>query len=210
MKALNELVKDCNSAVKNYIALKEEDEKLKADLKEIVLKNWQIVKSSVADFEQIRKMLISCFGHSRTDVLGTFAFTYDNDVSVTIASVNSYWIESPKLALHKGNRGIVDTISNDYWQKENPFREEEIPVWAELLRTEEDANNLVEAISKYYINVMEYYLNEVIPVSEEKMRASIENVKSLLSDSHTIEQKEDGTVEIRLGGKTYVGTLKEE
>lgn len=210
MKGLNELVNDCNNAVKNYIALKEEDEKLKADLKEIVLKNWQIVKSSVADFEQIRKMLVNCFKYSKTSILGTFAFTYDNDVSVTINSVNSYWIESPKLDLHKGGRGIVDTISNDYWEKDNPFRDEEIPVWAELLRTEEDANNLVEAIGRYYIKIMEYYLTEVIPVSEENMRKSIENVKSLLSDSHTVEEKEDGTVEIRLGGKTYVGTLKEE
>ena len=209
MKALNELMKDCNNAVKNYVALKEEDEKLKADLKEVVLKNWQIVKSSVEDFEQIRKMLKNCFGNSQ-EGMGTFEFTYDKGLSITVKSQNAYWIDTPRLTLCKVGRGKVDDVYGDYWQKENPFNNEEIPLWAEVLRTEEDANNLVEAISKYYIKIMEYYLNEVIPVSEEKMRASIENVKSLLSDSHTVEEKEDGTVEIRLGGKTYVGTLKEE
>ena len=209
MKGLNELVNDCNNAVKNYIALKEEDEKLKADLKEIVVKNWQIVKSSVADLEQIRKMLISCFGHNQRE-MGELAFAYDNNVSITIKSENRYWIEKPRLFLHKGGRGIIDDIYGEDWQSESPLKDDEIPVWAELLRTEEDANNIVEAISQYYIKIMEHYLNEVIPVFEEKMRASIENIKSLLSDSHTVEEKEDGTVEIRLGGKTYVGTLKEE
>lgn len=90
------------------------------------------------------------------------------------------------------------------------MKDDEIPLWAEVLRTEEDANNVVEAISQYYIKIMEYYLEEVIPVSEENVRTSIANVKNLLSDSHTVEEKEDGTVEIRLGGKTYIGTLKEE
>ena len=209
MKALNELVNDCNNAVRSYVALQEEDAKLKAELREIVLKNWQIVKSSVEDFEQIRKMLINCFGSSQTSV-GTLEFTYDKGISLSVKSQNAYWLETPRLTLHKVGRGIVDDVYGDYWQSENPLKEERIPVWAEVLRTEEDANKVAEAMSQYYIKIMEYYLNEVIPVSEEKMRASIENVKNLLSDSHTVEEKEDGTVEIRLGGKTYVGTLKEE
>lgn len=209
MKTLNELAEACNKAVKDYVTLKEEDDKLKAELKEIVLKNWQIVKSSVEGFEQIRKMLIDCFGHSETGV-GTFTFTYDNGVSLSVKSCNSYWLSSPRLYLHKEGRGIVDDVYDDYWKSNSPLKSDEIPVWAEVLRTEEDANNVVEAISRYYIKIMEYYLDEVIPVSEEKVRTSIENVKSLLSDSHTVEEKEDGTVEIRLGGKTYIGTLKEE
>ena len=209
MKTINELAEACNKAVRDYVTLKEEDNKLKAELKEIVLKNWQIVKSSVEDFEQIRKMLVNCFDCSNKSV-GTFAFTYDNGISLSVKSASDYWIEKPILSLHKGGRGIVDEIRGSYWQNENPFKEEEIPLWAELLRTEEDANNVVEAMSQYYITIMEYYLDEVIPVSEENVRTSIENVKNLLSDSHTVEEKEDGTVEIRLGGKTYVGTLKEE
>ena len=209
MKTINELAEACNKAVKDYVTLKEEDNKLKAELKEIVVKNWQIVKSSVEDFEQIRKMLVSCFGCSNASI-GTFTFTYDNGISLSVKSVNSYWLEKPRLSLHKEGRGMVDDIYGDYWQSNNPLKEDEIPVWAELLRTEEDANNVVEAISQYYIKIMEYYLDEVIPVSEENVRTSIANVKNLLSDSHTVEEKEDGTVEIRLGGKTYIGTLKEE
>lgn len=209
MKTINELAEACNKAVKDYVTLKEEDNKLKAELKEIVVKNWQIVKSSVEDFEQIRKMLTKCFGCSNTCV-GEFSFTYENGISLSVKSVSNHWLEKPQLSLHKEGRGMVDNIYGDRWSEVNPLKDDEIPLWAELLRTEEDANNLVEAISQYYIKIMEYYLDEVIPVSEEKVRTSIANVKNLLSDSHTVEEKEDGTVEIRLGGKTYVGTLKEE
>ena len=209
MKTINELAEACNKAVKDYVTLKEEDNKLKAELKEIVVKNWQIVKSSVEDFEQIRKMLIKCFGCSNASS-GTFTFTYDNGISLSVKSVNSYWLERVHLSLHKEGRGVVDFIYGDRWNEVNPLKDDEIPLWAEVLRTEEDANNVVEAISQYYIKIMEYYLDEVIPVSEENVRTSIANVKNLLSDSHTVEEKEDGTVEIRLGGKTYIGTLKEE
>ena len=209
MKTLNELTEACNKAVQDYVTLKEEDNKLRTELKEIVLKNWQIVKSSVKDFEQIRKTLADNFGHNQKS-LGYFTFTYDNGVSLSVDSPNMNMICVPRLSLHKEKRGTVDEVRGDYWKCDNPFKYEEIPVWAEVLRTEEDANNVVEAISQYYIKIMEYYLDEVIPVYEEKVRTSIENVKSLLSDSHTVEEKEDGTVEIRLGGKTYVGTLKEE
>ena len=209
MKTINELAEACNKAVKDYVTLKEEDNKLKAELKEIVAKNWQIVKSSVEDFEQIRKMLVKCFGCSNKGV-GTFVFTYDNGISLTVKSINDHWLETPILSLHKEGRGVVDFIYGDRWSEINPLKDDEIPLWAEVLRTEEDANNVVEAISQYYIKIMGYYLDEVIPVSEEEVRTSIANVKNLLSDSHTVEEKEDGTVEIRLGGKTYIGTLKEE
>lgn len=209
MKTINELAEACNKAVKDYVTLKEEDNKLKAELKEVVVKNWQIVKSSVEDLEQIRKMLVDCFSCSRKG-FGDFVFTYENGISLSVNSENGYWIEKPRLSLHKEGRGIVDKVYGDYWKSDFPLRDDEIPVWAEVLRTEEDANNVVEAISKYYIKIMEYYLEEVIPMENTKIRESIKNVKDLLSDSHTVEEKEDGTVEIRLGGKTYIGTLKEE
>jgi hypothetical protein len=209
MKTINELAEACNKAVKDYVTLKEEDNKLKADLKEIVVKNWQIVKSSVEDFEQIRKMLIKCFGRNNTGV-GELSFTYENGISLSVKSVNSYWLERVHLSLHKEGRGVVDFIYGDRWNEINPLKDDEIPLWAEVLRTEEDANNVVEAISQYYIKIMEYYLEEVIPMENTKIRESIKNVKDLLSDSHTVEEKEDGTVEIRLGGKTYIGKVVEE
>ena len=208
MKTINELVADCNSAVKDYIEMQKEDEKLRADLTEVVLKNWQIVKSSVADFEQIRKMLVSCFGRSNKS-LGSVVCHYGKGISISIGSVNSYWIEKVEVSLFDGTNRI-DCVKEDYWNKDNPFNASYITEWAMLLGTEEDANKLVENISQYYIKAMEYYLEEIIPQENARMRESIENVKDLLSNSHTVEEKEDGTVEIRLGGKTYVGTLKEE
>ena len=209
MKTINELTEACNKAVKDYVTLKEEDDKLKAELTEIVVKNWQIVKSSIADFEKVRTMLVKCFGYSQSG-LGVLTFTYSNGVSLSLESGSVSYADIPHLYLHKEERGVVDSIYGKFWQSDNPLKEGEIPVWAEVLRTEEDANNVVEAISQYYIKIMEYYLDNVIPVSEEKVRTSIASIKALLSDSHTVEEKEDGTVEIKLGGKVYIGTLKEE
>ena len=50
----------------------------------------------------------------------------------------------------------------------------------------------------------------VLREKNEKLSAQIEAIAEQLKESSAIEEKSDGTIEITLNGKTYIGTVKEE
>ena len=50
---------------------------------------------------------------------------------------------------------------------------------------------------------------EEIDQCNESLKASVEALKNELNGSSAIEEKEDGSVEIKINGKTYIGTVKE-
>lgn len=61
MNNINELMDECKKAIGEHVALLEEDNKLKEDLKEVVLKNWKIVQTEIKSFVDIRKLLAEAF-----------------------------------------------------------------------------------------------------------------------------------------------------
>lgn len=211
MKTINELMDECTKAMNEHVALQEEDDKLKEVLKEVVLKNWKIALAEIEAFEKFRGLLANTFRKYPTfDEIGQILAEYDCGLTLMIKSENSVWACNAKILL-LGEGGVsLDFIDSGLWEKENPFRTEEIPSWAVLLNTEEKAKAFANNVAKYYAKVIQFYLDNIIPTENGGLRDSIARVKNLLSDSHTVEEKEDGTVEIKLGGKTYIGTLKEE
>ena len=76
------------------------------------------------------------------------------------------------------------------------------------LASEEKANELAELIKKAYIPLLEWHKQQLEEVGSE-LSETIGELQGILSNSHTVEQNEDGTVEIQLGGKTYIGKVKE-
>lgn len=66
-------------------------------------------------------------------------------------------------------------------------------------------------ISELRITVAEY-LEKSIPAFEaenKELAESISELQSWLKTSDTVQQNDDGTVEFKIGGKTYIGTVKE-
>ncbi len=202
---------ECKKAIGEHVALLEEDNKLKEDLKEVVLKNWKIVQTEIKSFEDIRELLAETFHKYPTfDEIGKILVDYDYGLTLMIKSENTAWASSAKILLFGDGGTELDYIERGLWEKDNPFRTEEIPSWGVLLNTEEKAKAFADKVAEYYAKVIQFYLDNIIPTENGGLRDSIARIKNLLSDSHTVEEKEDGTVEIKLGGKTYIGTLKEE
>ena len=74
--------------------------------------------------------------------------------------------------------------------------------------TEEKTQDFVDLVKQYYTDVLEVY-SEQVKTRNEQLSQSITELTEELKRASTVEHKEDGTVEIHLGGKTYRATLKE-
>lgn len=83
-----------------------------------------------------------------------------------------------------------------------------LALFAPWLASEEKANELVELIKKAYIPLLEWHKKQFEEIGSD-LSSTVEHLQKVLDGSHTVEEKEDGTVEIQLGGKTYIGKVKE-
>lgn len=209
MKGISELMEECNKAITEHVELVAEENKLKEDLKEVILKNWQIVLSGIKEVDKIRNTLVLNFNWVKNEC-STVRKDYEHDLTIFVGSINDYWYDSVKIKLNSSGGKCFDVVIADDWDKKNPFKDDHIQEWGVVLGTEEKASELLSMIYSYYAKVFQSYLDTIIPEKEETLRNSISRIKSILSDSHTVEEEEDGTVKIRLGGKTYIGTLLEE
>lgn len=209
MKGISELMEECNKAITEHVELVAEENKLKEDLKEVILKNWQIVLSGIKEVDKIRNTLVLNFNWVKNEC-STVRKDYEHDLTIFVGSINDYWYDSVEIKLNSSGGKCFDVVIADDWDKENPFKDDHIQEWGVVLGTEEKASELLSIIYSYYAKVFQSYLDTIIPEKEETLRNSISRIKSILSDSHTVEEEEDGIVKIRLGGKTYIGTLLEE
>lgn len=73
---------------------------------------------------------------------------------------------------------------------------------------EECAQRFVDKLTDMMVNVLSKYSVNFDKTNAEYAQC-ISNLAEALKTAHTVEEKEDGTVEIQLGGKTYIGKVKE-
>lgn len=92
--------------------------------------------------------------------------------------------------------------------KEYSITNAKLALFAPWLASEEKANELVELIKKAYIPLLEWHKKQFEEIGSD-LSSTVEHLQKVLDGSHTVEEKEDGTVEIQLGGKTYIGKVKE-
>lgn len=81
--------------------------------------------------------------------------------------------------------------------------------FGELFSTEDKANAFLAEVNEQYAKLFE----EVIKVVDEKnaeLALQLDSLKEALSTSSVVKEKEDGSIEIHLNGKIYIGTVKEE
>jgi len=122
-----------------------------------------------------------------------------------------------KLCLKTTYRGVfVAYIADGYGElwtsihnaKEYSISNAKLAMFASWLASEEKANELVELIKKAYIPLLEWHKNRFEAIGSD-LSTTVEHLKGILENSHTVVENEDGTVEIQLGGKTYIGKVKE-
>ena len=59
-----------------------------------------------------------------------------------------------------------------------------------------------------FIKVLSSF-SEQLKTENESLSESIRKLSEKLNETSTVTENEDGSVEIHIGGKTYVGTTKE-
>lgn len=102
------------------------------------------------------------------------------------------------------NRWDTDllTLDDDCWSYEYLLK---LSYW---FLTEEKSQEFVEIVKDHYADMLEKY-SVLVKDKNEQLSQSIKELTEELKRASTVENKEDGTVEIHLGGKTYRATLKE-
>ena len=78
----------------------------------------------------------------------------------------------------------------------------------ENFSTVEKASAFAETVKKIFVEKFKTFA----PMLEEKnkeLKNKIDKLVEALNNSSTIKEQDDGTVEIKLGDKTFVGTIKE-
>ena len=86
---------------------------------------------------------------------------------------------------------------------------ERVIAFGELFSTEDKANAFLAEVTEQYTKLFE----EIIKVVDEKnteLALQLDSLREALSTSSVVKEKEDGSIEIHLNGKTYIGTVKEE
>ena len=77
------------------------------------------------------------------------------------------------------------------------------------LDTEEHSLQLLERIRKGYAEILRQFL-ELLDRENTELYKAVEEFSKRLENSSTVENKDDGTVEIHLGGKTFRGSIVEQ
>lgn len=75
--------------------------------------------------------------------------------------------------------------------------------------TEDNTVKVVEEIRNICCHILEDYI-AILESRNEGLGRDLEILKEQLGQSTCVQDKEDGTVEFHIGGKTYIGTVKEE
>lgn len=75
--------------------------------------------------------------------------------------------------------------------------------------TEEATLKTLESAKKDFAEYFEKF-SALLRGQNEKLSEKVLKLRDVLNNSSSVKQCENGTVEINIGGKTYIGTLKEE
>lgn len=87
--------------------------------------------------------------------------------------------------------------------------ENTVMAFSDMFDTEEHAMQTLERIRKGYSVILNKYL-EKIDGENAELSGAVEKLTDMLENSSVMEEKEDGTVEIKIGGKTFRGKVTED
>ena len=202
---LKELTDEIKGAVEKNLELENRKKEVMDDLRKVMIKNYQtVLKEELFMYYRLSKELREKFrcsvlyAEEKKDNSEIKLFYSYTDTEVYIA----YYVNNTKYYLSL--RGDDDSIR--FLEKAG---ETTLSIYSEYLDTEEHAMLFLERVRKGYSDIFMQFL-ALINKENEKLHDSIEDLSKRLSGSSVVEKKEDGTVEIHLGGKVFRGNIVEE
>ena len=88
------------------------------------------------------------------------------------------------------------------------FETDKYRLLMDFFGTEEKTINAVKFMQSITVSVLQS-MSERISEFNSELAEQLDKLKNAVSNKSTVEHKDDGTIEISIGGKTYIGTIKE-
>lgn len=195
---------ELNELKEKAILLKKENTKLhnevnakKAEFAQIISKNFrEIILPYIRSMNDFIKNLNFRFGEKTEQLIN------DNQVSVDKRLTNwgiqityKEW-KSYGLDIYLTYEDSYKKLNADQW----------LPL-AELFESVDACNNFIEQLNADYSLIIESAINQY-ETENPKLAETLQNLTERIRNSSFVEQKEDGSVEITINGKTYIGTVK--
>lgn len=214
--------------VKENLAKQDE---LRVRIQEVCIENWKkMILPVLREYDQLFKYLTSCLRESVSFWVRIYV-THDAQRYYGIKLDSSCYKSGLSVQLLRStpfkNPVLEDPdIEEEYkykWDNYNNTSPETYIEHAEcdllnidtannyhvLLINEDACNKLLAAITDAVAHRLEC-LKDQLEGENSKLVGTINMLMAELASAHVPVSKEDGTVEVMLGGKKFVGTLKEE
>lgn len=198
------------AAEKNNKLYTEVSDKSKVVANKVAKNYYEIVHPVETELAQLLKSIRET---ARFTEIPPMDSTYQNlflgpevDEDKFILRLKTSWRGVHVTYLDRGSYGELWTAIHN--ATEYSMSKAQLVMCSAWLASEEKANELVELIKKAYIPLIEWHKQKFEEVGCE-LSATVDHLKGILENSHTVVENKDGTVEIQLGGKTYIGRVKE-
>ena len=208
---INELKSKVLEQAQESAQLAQNKRELEKQIKDTMAKNFkEIVKPFMEDMNKLIKSISDLSNTSVSFGTGENTvklFLGENVSDCYYFRLNKYWggiyTNFGRKSDSYCNRWDTDLLTQtDCWSNDYTLK---LSYW---FLTEEKTQDFVEIVKEYYVELLEKY-SVLVKNKNEQLSQSITELTEELKRASTVEHKEDGTVEIHLGGKTYKATLKE-
>lgn len=208
---INELKSKVLEQAKESAQLAQTKKELEKQIKDTIAKNFnEIVKPFMEDMNELVRKISDMSNTSVSFSAGENTvklFLGEDAPDCYYFRLNKYWGGIYTTFGRKSdsycNRWETDLLTQGGWSGDDILK---LSYW---FLTEEKSQEFVEIVKEYYVELLEKY-SVLVKNRNEQLSQSITELTEELKRASTVEHKEDGTVEIHLGGKTYKATLKEE
>lgn len=199
---------ELNELKEKAILLKEENTKLR---KEVNAKKVEFARIIRKNFVEI----ILPYMRSMNDFINNLNFRF---AEKTERLIDDY--QKIRLSVDKKLTSCGIRISYNEWKSygldvcltyEESYKNLNADQWmplAELFESVDACNSFIEQLNADYSLIIESAINQY-DTENPALAETLQNLTEKIKSSSFVEQKEDGSIEITINGKTYIGTVKE-
>lgn len=206
MTQIMELSEKLKIAVAENVELESRKEELLEDMRKVMQNNYRNIL-----FDEL-KLYYDMAKTFRDKYRGCEAYYTDNcEDKLKLKFYHSEIVEATlKIPTEEGSNYYFglhgDDTENMYIRR---MGEKEVKYYSSYFDTEEHTLQLLERIRKGYASIFTQFLDFIDKENKELIK-TVEDLSKRLADYSTVENKEDGTVEIHLGGKLFRGSIVEQ
>lgn len=208
---LEKLKNEVKAQSEECINLLSERERLTSEAADIVCKNIRNILRPVIEplnemFKAFRDAAGGCSPDYRMESLYLLKSPGQDEGSVDVYIDFSTYGVYPRVCFWKSSTYAIWSVAGSYFSDRSSEDYLNIFEWfGTEEKTQEFTDRCLEESKDIFIAWQEFFEERNAALAE-----TVRKIKEQLSGGSTVENKEDGTVEIHLGGKTYTATLKED